>query len=381
MSWIVPVVFVFGILLGGIGIWAVITGARSDQRDRSAESDLGHAVLALVRNDTESAMQNLIQLLNKSTENIDAYLALSNLYRNKGWFNRAIDIRRRLLSRSSLRPHQRRSIMLEMVRDFECAGLLDRAVTALTAVLEATDPTRLDYEYLAGLYESAGNLTAAYEAWRKAGKIENQAYIQAEQARTRLQNGDVKGARKLLGHALKLHHENPSALLTLAELTASTGKVRHAEKLYERLQLVRPDLTGVIADSIERIVTDSCDEKLLAYFLHILESQKSRPRVAVRYAAWCVRQGDLERALTLIESVKIDELAPEMMVRLIETAAACGSDAITARLSLETIHRFLDRKPFVCHNCNDLIPHLEWKCPKCGRWGQIHSRTAYAISR
>jgi len=380
MSWLIPAVFVFGVILGAVAAWGLLYTSRAEQSEYSAESYLGRAVLALVREDTEYAMQNLVQLLNKNTENIDAYMALSNLYRQKGWFNRAIDIRRRLLSRSILRPHQRRSIMLEMVRDFEAAGLLDRAVNAMAAILEATDATRLDYEMLAQLHETAGHLGQAAEFWKKAGKPENQAYIRVEQAREYLKNGDDRAARKAIGQALKLHRNNPAALLLMAEISAREGRIRQSEKLFDTLQKIRPDLTGVIADTIEQIAGDSENEKLMSFFVNILNAQKSIPRVAVRYAAWCTANERPDEARQLIESVDTRSLAPEMMMRLVDTAIKCGTPEKTAELAVETIHRFLDTKPFVCHGCKELIPSLEWKCPKCGQWGTIRSRTAYVVN-
>lgn len=381
MSWLIPAVFLFGVLIGAVAIWGLLSSSRMEQSEYSAESYLGRAVLALVRDDTEYALQNLVQLLNKNTENIDAYMALSNLYREKGWFNRAIDIRRRLLSRSILRPHQRRSIMLEMVRDFESAGLIDRAVNAMAAILEATDATRQDHEMLARLHESAGHLGQAYEHWKKAGKTEHQAYIRVEQARELYQAEDYRTARKAIGQALKLHRDNPAALLLMGEISAREGQIRQAEKLFDKLQSLRPDLTGVIADTIESVAAENHNEKLMSFFVSILEAQKAIPRVAVRYAAWCAANDRLDDARQTIETIRTDTLAPEMMVRLVDTASACGMTETTARLAVETIHRFLDTKPFVCHGCKELIPTLEWKCPKCGQWGLTRSRTAYAISK
>ncbi|MCD4653044.1 tetratricopeptide repeat protein [bacterium] len=379
MSWYLPVVFFLGILLGAVGLWGILSLLRSNQTEEACESHLGRAVLALVRKDTETAVQNLVYMLNKNTDNIDAYMALSNLYRENGWFNRAIDIRRRLLSRSILRPEQRRSIMLEMVNDFEHAGLLDRAVSAMAAILDATDPTQLDYEMLARLQENAGNMQLAFDYWKKAANPVNQAFVRVEQARKHISQKDFKTARKFLGQALKLHRKNPAALLLLAELTARNGKIQHAEKLLNQLQNVRPDLTGVIADTLEQITLETGDAKLIAFFTSLMEEQKKKPRVAVRYAGWLMRHNRCEEAINLIESVETSDLAPEMMIKLVETAAACNAHEITAKLGLEAMHRFVDKKPYVCHGCKELIPELLWKCPRCGQWGTLRSRTTYSV--
>lgn len=380
MPWFVPVAFIIGILSGAFGLWLVFSFSKSTHEDNITESQLGKAVLALVREDTESALQSLVHLVNKSTENIDAYMALSNLYREKGWFNRSIDIRRRLLSRSILRPHQRRTIMLEMVKDYEHAGLLDRAVSAMAAIIDATDPTRQDYEMLARLHENAGQLQQAYDYWKKAGNAHNQAFVRVELARSEYLGGNTKTARKYLGQALKLHRNNPSALLLLADITARNGKIRQAEKLFDKLQAVRPDLTGIISDTLEKASIDTDNSQLVDFFINLMEKQKEKPRVAVRYAGWLIQQGRKQDALELIKSMRTDELAPEMMVRLIETSSKCDAHEITAQLGLKAIHRFLDRKQFVCHNCKELIPDLQWKCPRCGRWGSLRSRTIYRVA-
>jgi lipopolysaccharide biosynthesis regulator YciM len=377
MPWVVSLALFLGVLLGFIIGYKWNTTGKPFTLQEEAIRHMGRALLALVNRRRDEAMEHLSFLLNQTTENIDAYIALSNLYRDKGWFHRAIDIRRRLLARGFLSPEQRRAIMLGMVLDYQRAGFTGRAIDAMEIIVEMTEPSQEDYEILAGLYELAGRLQDSAETWRKVGHDENYAYVRTELARTMVQNGDSAGAKKHLIHTLKIHRNNPAALLLLADLHARSGKISQAEKLFDRLQKIRPDLTGVIADHLEKIAAETKNVKTQAFFLNLLETQKFRPRVAVRYASYLVELNRLEEARQVIENIDTAELAPEMMARLVRVAYACGAIEPAARHGIETIQRYLDNKAFVCHACKELVFILEWKCPKCGRWGTIRSRRSY----
>ena len=378
MPWLVSIALFLGIMLGIIIGYKWNSSSKTLALQDEANKYMGTALLALVNHNRDKAMEQLSFLIGKTTENIEAYIALSNLYRDKGWFHRAIDIRRRLLARAIITPEQRRAIMLGIVFDYQRAGLTGRAIDAMKTIVDITEPTQEDYEILAGLYELSGRLQDSAEAWRKVGHDENYAYVRTELARMMIQNGDLSGAKKHLVHTLKAHRKNPAALLLLADLNARSGKTAQAERLFNRLQKIRPDLTGVIADNLEKIASETNHAKTQAFFLHLLETQKSRPRVAVRYAAYLVKLGHLEEAHQIIENIKTDELAPETMARLVLVAYQSGAVEPAARYGLETIQRYFDNKAFVCHACKELVYIFEWKCPKCGRWGTIRSRRSYS---
>jgi lipopolysaccharide biosynthesis regulator YciM len=380
MPWLVALTLILGIVLGVVIAITWTSLNKSASRDNQSCEHIGKAILSVVNHNYDEAMEHLEHLLNRTTDNVDAYMALSNLYRNKGWFHRSIDIRRRLLARGVITPDQRHAIMLGMVFDYQRAGLIGRAIEAMKVIIEMTEPTKEDYEILAGLYEVAGHLQNAADIWKKIGHDENHAYVRAEQARLMMQNGDITDAKKYIGHTLKLHKHNPAALLMMGDIAAKSGKISQAEKMFDRLQKIRPDLTGVIADLLEKIAIETQNSQTQAFFVELLESQKNRPRVAVRYAAYLAGLNRIEDARHVIEKIDTAELAPETMARLVDISYRCGAVDAAAKYGLETIKRFLDNKPFVCHACKELVFMLEWKCPKCGRWGTIRSRRSYPIS-
>ncbi|MBN1879774.1 tetratricopeptide repeat protein [bacterium] len=380
MQWIIPLATIIGILLGAIGAYTWFALSKPDNRaGQSVIDHLGKAVLALSDDDRDGAMDALSVLMNQTTDNIDAYLALSKMYRDKGWFHRAIDIRRRLLARGILDHNQRRAIMIGMVIDYQKAGLLGRAINAMKTVIEMTDCTAQDHELLATLYEQAGRYHDAAESWKKSGHEKNYAFVRTEIARQMVKDDDLESARKHLVQTLRIDRDNPAALMILADILARTDKITQAEKLFDRLQKIRPDLTGVIADTLEDLATETQNSKTQAFFIDLLEKQCHRPRVAVRFAGYLSRLERLDEARAIVEHIDTEELAPEMMARLVDISYRCGAVDAAARYGLETIQRFLDNKAFVCHACKELVFGMEWKCPKCGRWGTIRSRRSYSL--
>ncbi len=356
--------------------------SRRSEREHT-DSGLGSVVTALAAGDHERALEILTHVVAGNTEDLHAYITLGVLFRRKGWFNRAVDVHRRFLSRSISDPVVQHEAMIELVRDFEEAGLMDRAEAAMKEVLQSKVSTPDDYKILARLYENVGEWSRAAEAWLKTGDQKDRnvkiAYLFAMESQQRNAAGDSKAAAKRLKQALKYDPDNPAALLFAAETAARAGKLKKAVQYYERLQAVRPDLTGVIGDSIEMLSKSPENKALEDFFVALMKDQMDRPRVAVRYAAYLSGHGETDQAVKVLKSIDTSNLAPEMLLRLIETAERVGETQTALTLSRRLLDRVVNRDRFICSVCGEFLPVPEWRCPKCKTWGSVRSRTDYEL--
>ncbi len=366
----------------GIG-WGLQFSINRENQIRSKTRFLGEAVTALAAGNKDQAIKMLTHVVARDTEEVDAYLTLGILYRKKGWYQRAVDIHQRLLSRPVLEPSKRRQAMVELVLDFEDAGLLDRAVEAIHKVLEAYEPQSSDYVILARLHEVSGEWQLAADAWQKAGDDpiyrNNLSYAYAMEGLRHYTHHEYKSAIRQYNLSLKSHKENPTALLGLAEINAIQGKLKASIRMYDILQSVRPDLTGVIADSLERIILEYKNEGLKAFYLDLMQKQSHKNRVAVRFASWLARIGDTAQASHMIKAINPDELAPEIILKLVETCEMLGDLESASKVTRKSLHRIVKQDRFICDVCGELFPLLEWRCPKCRNWGTIKSRTVYEL--
>ncbi len=383
MDWVYLLIFLGGCFLGlGVG-WVFRISGKLDDNGRIRNQTLGEAVTALADGDRDSALKMLTNVVARDTEELDAYLTLGILYRRKGWFRRAVDIHRRLLSRPMLDPLRRRQAMIALSRDFEEAGLMGRAIDAIQEVLDKKNAMPEEFAILARLYESTAEWVHAGEAWSNAGSSEkfqnNLAFCRVMEAKRLLKENELKKAVRWFNQALKVDRNNPAAYLCLAEIYARMGKVKQAVQYYEKLQGIRVDLTGVIADSLESIILETGNEGLKTFFLDLMKAQAHKPRVAVRFAAWLHSMGDSSQAVRLIQAIDPSNLSHEILLRLVETAETLGEYELASKVARRVMSSLVTNDRFVCHRCGELMPILEWRCPKCSEWGTIQSRTQYQL--
>ncbi|MBN1356875.1 tetratricopeptide repeat protein [bacterium] len=368
-------------VLGGLAGWYLHVFLSGRTRIETDSQSLGQAITALASGEKEKAVEALTHVVARDTHELHAYLTLGILYRRKGWFNRAVDIHRRLLSRTNIDNELRHRIYIELALDFEDAGLLDRAVGTIREALKLPGTRRGDYALLGRLYETTGEWDLAVDAWRHSGdqSIWRQpvAFITAMDGLKSRSSGDIRKAVKLFRQALKVDPENPAALLGYAEICAVKGKLSQAIELYEKLQETRPDLTGVIADSIERIMKETGNRKVEDFYVETLKTQKYKPRVAIRYAAYLADRGEMAQAAAVLKTTEPAKLAPEMLLRLVETSEKVGFKQQALNISRQILDKVVSRDRFICHLCGDSMPLLEWRCPKCRNWGSVRSTTEY----
>jgi lipopolysaccharide biosynthesis regulator YciM len=97
---------------------------------------------------------------------VEAYLALGNLFREKGQIERAIDIHKSLLHRPGLSDLGRTQALFSLALDFKSAGLIDRSERTLQDVVNR-DPDNLSgWLCLRRVYEEMGR-------WEEAGETQS----------------------------------------------------------------------------------------------------------------------------------------------------------------------------------------------------------------
>ncbi|MBN1296633.1 tetratricopeptide repeat protein, partial [bacterium] len=347
------------LVVGFAGGWLARLFFSSAKRARFESPMLGETITELASGDADMALEKLTAFVATNTGDLHAYISMGILYRNKGWFNRAIDVHRRVISRTVSDDAIRYRAARELVLDFEDAGLIDRAIDAMKTVLKLSHARVSDYRILGRLYETAKDWDQAIDAWRRSGDEmiwrKRVGFILAWEGIENRQQGDTKNALKKLKAALKLDSHNPAALLHLAQLRAEEDKLAKSVRLYEQLQADRPDLTGVIADSIEMVMVKTGSEKLTTLYERILESQKSEPRVIVRYAAHQASKGNYQEASEALKRVDISKLSNEMMLRMIETSEKIGDRDLAYSLAKNLVGKVVSSERFGCFMCGELF--------------------------
>lgn len=99
--------------------------------------DLSNGVLALIKGQRALALEQLLEVVRSAPEQINLQIGLGRLLREEGQPDRAIEAHLAVLGRSDLLEVDREAALLELARDYQAAGIIDRAMESYQ-MLEST---------------------------------------------------------------------------------------------------------------------------------------------------------------------------------------------------------------------------------------------------
>jgi lipopolysaccharide biosynthesis regulator YciM len=219
------------------------------------------ALGALVDGDRELAFRELKSAVRVDSTNVDAYLRLGDLYRERGDSERALQIHRELTTRRGLDDETRARIQIALSRDFLALDRLERAVEAATeAAKRAPDPTRA-LQLLREVHERRGDPDGAFRAVRDLAKRQGRektagtelADYRAEQARVLLDAGRPKDAERLLKDARKHDAHAPKVMYLTGLVCEKEGDYIGAIRAWEEILDRHPHSVVLLFRSLERV--------------------------------------------------------------------------------------------------------------------------------
>jgi len=204
----------------------------------AAGSDAGvpirRALHAVLDHDLAAAEAALGDAVRRDSNQIDAYLALARIFRQRGEIGRAIHLHQNLLLRRDLEPSERFQALLGLADDFREGGFLRRAIAAYEEVL-ARDPRELHaLRALVRLLVDAREPGRAIPLARRLARIDGSAGHETESstwievAEVERSEGRTEKARKALRRALKLDRQSVRGWIALGEVEAELGRSRDA---------------------------------------------------------------------------------------------------------------------------------------------------------
>ena len=306
----------------------------------------------------------------------ETYLLLGNLFRNRGEVDRALSVHQNLIGRASLSREQKSITMLALGKDFLAAGMMDRAESVFTELLQSNPDDVEARKALRNIFEQT-------QEWEKAIDVT-----------TSTEKEDVT-------HLIANYH------CELAEQALQTGHIQQVNELLNKASTSAPDAIRI---KILRADVLAMQQDYLAASDAYLEAAKSSPQLlAMMYPAMVKAYveagiiGDLQAQLfELFETssdVKVLEFAlrlsiehgpnevvserlPEVLskrqlnVRTISKAVTVyqAQDAENKPLKLidSALGNYLSSQPgFQCLHCGYKMHDFLWRCPACNHWDEV----------
>jgi lipopolysaccharide biosynthesis regulator YciM len=217
------------------------------------------ALAALIDGDQETAYREFRNAVRQDSSNVDAYLRLGDLLRERGDIDRALQLHRELTTRRGLDGDTEARIQEALCRDLITLGRWDRAADAAReAIRRASDPSSA-LELLLSVHEQRADLDEAYRAKREILKRRGGDHAadlcayRAGQAETLLAKGELKEAEKLLKEARRLDGDEPAARYLWGLLKERQGDYAEAIDAWEGVLATHPERAAHLFLALERV--------------------------------------------------------------------------------------------------------------------------------
>jgi lipopolysaccharide biosynthesis regulator YciM len=334
--------------------------------------------------DTQTAIDELSRLARHTPEAVEVFLALGNLHRAQGDFERAIRIRKTLTARPGLESQYRAKSLYELGLDYRRAGFLDRAGEAFEEAREIAGDDPVLLEEMAGLAAASGEYATAADYYRLLKNPLAQAHYLVQQAKAEAGEGDVVTDRTLLRKAIRIYSGSVEAWLEILIRDCSFGAwTDMAHDFRQAMKHIDPGLCFVLLEGLIRYLVSQKDEREIftpnltpepaQVLLDALGKREPDPILSY-YAAWLALQvGDAKQAENwLNRCLDHDSEFWPARVELVALQSQSEKLSLEFRTQLDALfRRFRQQRRFLCRACGLRREQIFFLCSRCHSWHSI----------
>ncbi len=323
----------------------------------------------LLSDEPDQALKELVHVARLQTETAEVYLALGDLFRNKGEFGRAVRIHQNLLARPGLSDDLHMEAQLALAMDFQAGGLLGRALQQYRKVLGVAPGHIPALEATLRIREQGREWSLARDVLSRLDRARGTssslhlAYLTAEMARGKCNEGDEKQALDLVTRAIDTNPACAAAHMLLAEIDLSRGDNEASFASMERLQQAAPQyiplLVSVLLDR-----PDIYAKQGEAFLLSCWEQHHDEFLALEWIKGVSARQG-VREAKHLMAKIAF---LPEGLRSCLHLRAIMGDDDAETRAAR---HWQKQSRNFTCGHCGVEVMDMRWQCPQCHEWGSM----------
>jgi lipopolysaccharide biosynthesis regulator YciM len=340
----------------------------------------------LLNEQPDKAIELFLHIAELDKETFETQVALGHLFRRRGEVDRAIRLHQALVQRSGLNDAQRVQALLALGEDYMKSGLLDRAETVFSELVEL-DLSPLALKHLIGIYQAERDWAKAIENARRFEQATGEpmgklvAHFECELADRHRAAGELDAAREAVARAYGADANSVRAGMLEGRIELDAGNDAAALRSFERVARGDPDYLPEVLPS------------LLACY----ETVGDLPGARRFMAEMCEHYRGIAPVLALTRMIEKDEgvaaarayLAKELKDRpsvrgesaLIDLSLAERADPTATLVDLKHItDQLLVRNPsYRCTRCGFGARSHHWQCPSCKEWGSVKPLLNYAV--
>lgn len=333
----------------------------------------------LLNEQPDKAIELFLQLAEADKDTVETQFSLGYLFRRRGEVDRAIRLHQGLIARSGLSEEQRKYAMLELGEDYMRAGLLDRAETLFSDLVQADVSVPQALRHLISIYQAERDWDKAIAHARSfedatgepMGVLIGQFQCElAEQARLQ---GDPQTARARIADAYAADSHSTRAGILEGQIELAAGNDTAAIRAFERVPRQNIDyLPEVLKPLLDAYARAHDAARARAFLAEMVERFPGfSPVLAL---SRIVRD---EEGVDAARKFVSRQLRQRPSIRgqsaLIDLSLDTPEEAQTTLGILKQVNeQLLVRSPsYRCARCGFGARAHHWQCPSCKNWGTI----------
>ena len=326
----------------------------------------------LLNEQTDQALEHFLKMVRVDDKTIETHFALGSLFRRRGEVDRAIRIHQNIIARPDLAAEQRDQALYSLARDYQKAGLLDRAEKLFVRLAQGSRYQVQALENLCTIYEQEKDWEKAIESGQQLEVLGGRslalqiAHYYCELAEAAAARGDYNAAREYVRNAQAGRPRTLRGALTRAHIAQETDDSTTALKLYTR---IIDEHTYLIAEALPEIVAIYERENRLADLDKSLKSMLAKnPDMSglVAYTAIVNDIGGVPVIDECVEQYLLNEPTLAEFVDLDQIGKGREEGLARVRRALAGIAARSPR--YQCQECGFSSQRMLWQCPSCRAW-------------
>lgn len=376
---VTPLFFAFGWIAGRIDMKTVIKQAKSlPQR-------LFDSIDSLIDNKSGVACQNIQDLVDQEPQLTELQISLGKLYRNRGENDLAIKLHNKLLDSQYIFSGESKDLIrLELAKDFQRAGLIDRAESLLLRLVNSEMYSHKAQELLLDIYQQDKNWTDAIETSKRLATSDYSYHTEVAQFNCELaQELMIKSsntqAKDYITHALEINRKCVRANILLGDIYFSEENYQDAINTWQLVEkqnyLYLPMVVYKMFDAYLRL--DKVKECLtlikgytsiypnlnLSDFLYQKLVQFETSATALEYLRLSMKHYPNSKVAALIMDLHQNNVPPVLL------NDAKPDAEVIKNLLLKYNEKLSNHR---CGRCNFKAKTFFWQCPACYEWESIN---------
>lgn len=334
----------------------------------------------LLTDQEDKAIEQLLELLDIEAATIDTYLALANLFRRKGDWDKAIRIHEKL-HKLKLPKLQAQHIQFELAKDYYSAGLFDRAEYLLQQIVSCEPLREAILKQLFSIFMATHELNKAVAL---AAEVEK---TKSKSLRIALANMHTQTLQDKLSDQTQHEAYLPTHSVHLAEIASRYPQAVRPRFELAKYALLQQDivtakgaLLSIIkqkpqwsADLLPMLSQCQMDADEWYQLLTLLADKHHNISARLLLSDWLAEHGSTKAA----EHYLLDKLRQQPNIRLFQKLLQLRQhDSAQAAEVLssveELVNAYLASKVlYNCRSCGFKTRQPYWLCPSCQQWETV----------